>query len=128
MDDIEKKIRDHYIPNIQVDPIKYKSNVIDFPETDFNLIMHHLTKELNRLQEEVLRGVLKQILGREPEIQDAKLLTIIRYPSDMLDYTLAYGGSEIGRVVFENEMTKWTITFKPYTEMPELFESREPKV
>jgi hypothetical protein len=89
----------------------------NYKSEDFNIVMHHLTKEMNCMQEEVLRSVLRQILGREPEFEDAKLLTIIRYPGDLMDYSLAYDGHEIGRVVFENtfenQTAKWTVTFKP---------------
>lgn len=84
---------------------------------EFNFMMHHLSKEINRMQEHILREVLKQILGREPELEDAKLLTIVRYPGDLMDYTLAYNGTEIGRVVFENnfgDRVTWAITFKPF--------------
>lgn len=46
-------------------------------------------------------------------MEDAKDLTMIKYPGDLLDYDLAYKGAKIGRVIFQTDYMKQTITFKP---------------
>lgn len=102
----------------EIDPLSTNVSMDDIlKETDFSMHMHHLAKEMNKMQERVLLDVLRQALGREPELEDAKLLTIIRYPGDIMDYTLALWGREIGRMEFNQEFSdggaKWTVTFKP---------------
>lgn len=111
----EDWVRDYNQPK-KLQPTAYIKTTGQDLDCDYDFVMHHLTKELNKMQDEILRGVLRQILDREPELEDAKLLTIIRYPDDLLDYSLAYAGYEVGRVIFEHTGTTWAITFKPLNE------------
>jgi hypothetical protein len=82
----------------------------DIPDMSF--IQDTLLANLNEMQDNLLKDVLRQLLDREPTIDDAKNVTIFRYYGQ-LDYDLAYKGSKIGRVTFQNEGFKFGCTFTP---------------
>lgn len=65
-----------------------------------------------QLYEKTLKELLRQYLGREPEVEDGKLITIGRNPN--WDYELiAINGIEVGRVKFEYNGPSVTCTFIP---------------
>lgn len=96
------KYEDHYI-----------LTALDFP--DPAPLMQSLQKELDRMQEEVLMKVVSQCLGRPAVLEDAKRLTIFKYPPDLrnIGYDLDFDGVKIGCIRIENTMSNWTVTFHP---------------
>lgn len=62
--------------------------------------------------EETLKGVLRQYLGREPVLEDGKLLTIGTNPN--WDYSLlSVDGHSVGKIVQEFKGSSLTVTFIP---------------
>lgn len=65
-----------------------------------------------QLYEKTLRELLRQYLGREPENEDGKMITIGRNPN--WDYELiAINGTEVGRIKIEYNGPSVTCTFTP---------------
>lgn len=62
--------------------------------------------------EKVLKEVLKQILKRDPVIEDAKRLTICNNPNWDYDIIL-FDNVQIGKITKDYTMGTITITFKP---------------
>lgn len=84
----------------------------DLPGFDLGKYVIEMTHEL---EEEIIKGILKQILGREPIPEDAKQLTAYRCEddNDLLDYHLCYNSIHIGKVVFDLKGHSISVTFKP---------------
>lgn len=91
-----------------VEPINFpKFECGDVPEFNFHRVVSQKHYEL-------LTEVLKMVLKRDITHEDTKRITVYRYPHiDPLNYELAFDGVLIGKVVFNLEGAKITITFHP---------------
>lgn len=79
----------------------------------FDAMTNSFISMIHQKQEEVLLNILRQILKREPTIEDAKDVTI-GYPQGKPDiYYLAYKGTTIGTVKTVLDGTRGTVTFTP---------------
>lgn len=83
---------------------------------DQNHLMQKVISKMRDNEEQVLKTVVKQILKREPVIEDAKRLTKMFYEGEPLNYDLAFDGVKVGKVVFDITGINWGITFHPEKE------------
>jgi hypothetical protein len=82
------------------------------PELLTDTVQQEFHRIVRNAWEEVLKGVLRQYLGREPELEDAKLLTLGTNPN--WDYSLlSVDGHSVGKIVQDFKGTSVTVTFVP---------------
>lgn len=66
-----------------------------------------------RAENECLKGVLKQLLGREPSSGEGAMLSLI-YKEGVYDkYLVQFQGRCVGSVIKSHEGNKYTVTFIP---------------
>lgn len=68
--------------------------------------------QILEIHENILKEVLRQILKREPVIEDAKRLTRYEYEGVFDYYDLAFDNVKIGRVITSGNKN-YKITFEP---------------
>lgn len=68
---------------------------------------------VNEKHENLLKELLKQVLKREVVPEDAKDLTMVKGPTDIMDYDLVFRGIKLGRMEFKLTSQECTITFTP---------------
>lgn len=64
---------------------------------------------VNRAEEEILKKILREILQREPTIEDAKDCTLFFSEGNLSDFDIAYKGVKMGSISMAfkwNEATK----------------------
>lgn len=89
-------------------------DIIDTSKLECGVLEFDFHRAVSQKHDELLTGVLKMVLKRDFTNEDAKRFTIYRYPHiDPLNYELAFDGVLIGKVVFNLEGHKATITFHP---------------
>lgn len=76
---------------------------------------YHILELYRNAHNEVLSKLFKQITGRDPNTNDGKDFTLGFYPPPSTSYSVAYKGTDIGRIetVFEGATIK--VTFHPRT-------------
>jgi hypothetical protein len=81
---------------------------------DYNSVMTNFIKMVYKTEEDIIKQVLRQILGREPVLEDAKDLTKA-YRTDIshTDYDLSYKNIPVGKVIFEFNGPSFSVTFTP---------------
>lgn len=79
----------------------------------FNIFHDMILPEVKRMEESVLKQVLKQVLHREPREKDAKKCTKVYEDGEPLNYYFSYRDQVLGRVVFDLQGPQITVTFKP---------------
>jgi hypothetical protein len=78
------------------------------------VLMKEIYAELRSKEEEVFKGVMRQVLGREATEADAKECTkLYKSDIDQINYWLVYKGITLGKVTFSFDGPKWGITFEP---------------
>jgi hypothetical protein len=82
-------------------------------EMDGNYVFKMIQREMYKREEELLKLVIKQLIGREAKLSDAKRLTKVYGDlEDRPGYALLFDGAQIGTVVF-GIGPNITITFLP---------------
>lgn len=76
-------------------------------------MLEDFIKIIKNKEEEILMGICRKILKREPEITDAKRLTKIYRDGEPLNYSLAFDGVVVGNFTFIQIGCEFTVTFQP---------------
>jgi hypothetical protein len=80
------------------EPMKPTLNKGGVSSSAIDDIMTKITNNLLNAEEEVLKGVLRQILKREPTLEDAKDLQRFQQQGEFDKYYLAYKNLKLGTV------------------------------
>lgn len=78
------------------------------------MIHTFMYEQIQREFDRVLRGILRQLLDREPVAEDAKELTLLSWKDSPLYWRVVYKGHSVGCIHMTFEGAKFTITFTPY--------------
>lgn len=76
-------------------------------------LAHEFVKQINSVHETIIMNVLRELLQREPKIEDGAFLTMIYQEDEMMNYDLAYLGEIIGRMEFHIMPPNARVTFIP---------------
>jgi len=76
-------------------------------------IAQEFIKHINDVHETIIMNVLRELLQREPKMEDGALLTMIYQEGEMMNYDLAYLGEIIGRMEFHIMPPNARVTFIP---------------
>ena len=93
--------------------------IISYSECDENIdnnyhqIAQEFVKQINTIHETIIMNVLRELLQREPKIEDGAFLTMIYQEGEMMNYDLAYLGKIIGRMEFHIMPPNARVTFIP---------------
>lgn len=91
-------------------------NIADVSGSDLPDIMVQITKQMMEAEENVIKDVLRQLLKREPTLEDAKDLHRFQKEGEFDKYYLAYKNLKLG-TVYRNtniEGVKMGVEFVPF--------------
>jgi hypothetical protein len=91
-----------------------KNDLLGWATPDTSIIMDAAIKEMRRLEDELLKKVVSQLLGREPVREDGKRLTKVYREGEPLNYQLLFDNDPVGIVTFNVTGPSWGITFSPH--------------
>lgn len=101
-----------FMNDMCLDSIPHKiATCEDLPDQSY--LMTEYIKQIQKSFEDALTQVLRQVLGREPVIEDWKDCTrLYKSDGDPMNFWFAWKGITLGKVTFEMG-PKYTVTFTP---------------
>ena len=93
----------------------------DVTNIDLSDMMAQITKNFAEVEENVIKEVLRQILKREPTLEDAKDLHRFQKEGEFDKYYLAYKNMKLGTVYRNTNSGKIGVEFVPF-EMKDFLE------
>lgn len=106
------------VDNDEMDVIPVKFTPIDMPDwlIDHQRLMNDHIKDVTHKTEEIIKIVLRQVLHREPTIEDAKDCTKAYAEGEPLDFYFLWKSICLGKIVYKLGGPDTNITFEPTKE------------
>lgn len=91
-----------------------------FEASELQKMQSEVAKQMIRIEEDCINGVLRQVLKREPTIEDYKECTQSYKEGEDDGYYIAYKGVNLGRITrafssfgYSGDAPKYKVTFTP---------------
>jgi hypothetical protein len=79
-----------------------------------NVIQNTIVNAIIEKKEEILKSVLKQLLHRDPVIEDAKRCTLFKTPQNIDIEIITFDGIRVGSIITKYNATSVMVKFIPY--------------
>lgn len=101
----KNKLQTYFIPINQTEYDRYGQPL--------NYLVNETFKQMNSLEDELLKKVLSEFLQREATLDDARNFTMVHYQGDLWNYDLVFCGIKIGSVRKYFEGSEFKVVFTP---------------